>query len=148
MTAHHGDDSDGRDANATTFELDRSRTAPAAARARTDEWMDTVDVHPAVRADILLAVSELVTNAVMHAESAPRVHLESADHRIRLEVHDASSDQPVRHGGSAGGGFGMQLVDGLAGSWGWSLTESGKVVWAEFDRARDHSALDPAGADG
>ena len=37
---------------------------------------------------VLLLVSEVVTNAVLHARSAIRLVIEDRDERVRVEVHD------------------------------------------------------------
>lgn len=129
------------------FRLALSAHAPGAARDQAGTWLDSIGVHPDLRRDVLIAVSELVTNAVTHAASAPRVHLMVLDGHVRLEVHDASAARPVRKTGSASGGFGIRLIAELSESWGWSPTDGGKVVWAEFDADRTRSALSDA-ADG
>lgn len=106
--------------------------APGVARDEAANWLDTLDVDPAVRRDVLVAVSELVTNAITHAAASPRVQLSAIDGQLRVEVHDSSAEEPVRKRGSATGGFGIQVVAALADSWGWAPTAGGKVVWAEF----------------
>lgn len=127
------------------FRLALSAHAPGSARDRAGGWLDSLGVHPALRRDVLIAVSELVTNAVTHAASAPRVQLMAHDGHLRLAVHDASADQPVRKVGSSAGGFGIRLIAELSDTWGWApTTDGGKVVWAEFDADRTRSALDDA----
>lgn len=130
------------------FRLALSARAPGSARDKTGGWLDALGVHPALRRDVLIAVSELVTNAVVHAASAPRVQLMSRGGHLRLAVHDASAEEPVRKAGSADGGFGIRLVAALSDAWGWAhTTGGGKVVWAEFNAARTRSALDGAADD-
>ncbi|MBN0044965.1 ATP-binding protein [Streptomyces actuosus] len=90
---------------------------------------------------LILLVSELVTNAVVHTGlpavlrlSLPCVAAESAP--VRLEVADGSGRAPVPRcaGDDATGGRGLALVDGLADRWGWSAEGAGKRIWCELDR--------------
>lgn len=90
---------------------------------------------------LILLVSELVTNAVVHTGrpavlrlSLPGAAEESAT--VRLEVADRSGRAPVPRcvDGDATGGRGLALVDGLADRWGWSREGAGKSIWCELDR--------------
>ena len=81
-----------------------------------------------------LAVSELVTNAVLHARSRAELVMAFAGESLRVEVHDESPVMPSRkrYAIDAGTGRGMLLVEALVGSWGADLTATGKVVWFEL----------------
>jgi len=85
---------------------------------------------------VILAASELATNAVLHARGSLRVTLErTGPGEVRLEVTDGSSRLPLqrRHSQLAGTGRGLQLVGALAEEWGVEvLAGRGKVVWAVF----------------
>jgi anti-sigma regulatory factor (Ser/Thr protein kinase) len=80
-----------------------------------------------------LAVSELVSNAIVHGEGAIDVELRCDDGQLRLEVADAGGGRPVlRHRSSPGariGGWGLGLVDELADDWGAANGEDGTTVW-------------------
>lgn len=78
-----------------------------------------------------LAVTELVTNAVLHARTTMRLTLTLADGRLRVDVQDYSPALPVRSdpGLDATGGRGLLLVEALAEAWGVDLRGPGKVVW-------------------
>jgi DNA-binding NarL/FixJ family response regulator len=86
---------------------------------------------------IELLVSELVTNAIVHASSAPRVEVELGRDRIRVAVHDADPTPPARRVPDVGriGGRGLLLLDELASRWGSEPSGGGKVVWFEVRRS-------------
>jgi anti-sigma regulatory factor (Ser/Thr protein kinase) len=93
----------------------------------------------------LLLISELVTNAVLHASTAGSVlalHLEIHGSWLRMEVHDAELRGPEPRVPSAvdESGFGLVIVDALADKWGVRETTAGKAVWAELD-TQQHGAL-------
>lgn len=91
--------------------------------------------------DVRLLVSEVVTNAVRHANLAPgdaiELVVEVAGHTMRVEVHDpgggfvpsAPSPDPARPSG-----WGLYLVAELADRWGVDSDET-TLVWFELDRA-------------
>ncbi|MFC5851840.1 ATP-binding protein [Streptomyces chlorus] len=101
---------------------------------------------------LILLVSELVTNAVVHTgcPAVLRLSLPGAtagEATVRLEVADRSCRAPVPRcvDGDATGGRGLALVDGLADRWGWSTDGVGKRIWCELDRcAAAREAAAPA----
>jgi anti-sigma regulatory factor (Ser/Thr protein kinase) len=81
------------------------------------------------------ALSELVTNAVLHAGTPVTVSLALLDDgRLRLEVGDGSPRVPHqrRYGQQATTGRGIALVAGLAETWGVEPRTGGKTVWCEL----------------
>ncbi len=84
-----------------------------------------------------LLVSELVSNAILHAGSGLEVVVRVLPDRLAVEVHDLGGGQPVRrrYSSLSGTGRGLMLVEELARDWGTVLTESGKFVWFELDLA-------------
>ena len=86
---------------------------------------------------LVLLISELVTNAVVHT-GCPAVlrMLFAAEGGVRVEVADASDRPPQpRHAeGEDTNGRGLELVDGLADRWGWQREGAGKSIWCEVDR--------------
>ena len=82
---------------------------------------------------IALLVTELVTNAILHARTPLQLTLESRPGHVRICVEDESNEQPaLRHYESdAVTGRGLALVQQLASSWGVDTTPSGKAVWCE-----------------
>ncbi|MEU5594410.1 ATP-binding protein [Streptomyces sp. NPDC020298] len=93
---------------------------------------------------LILLVSELVTNAVVHTgcPAVLRLFLPGAaadPATVRLEVADTSTRAPVPRcaNDDATGGRGLALVDGLADRWGWSTEGAGKRIWCELDRCEE-----------
>jgi anti-sigma regulatory factor (Ser/Thr protein kinase) len=82
---------------------------------------------------IALLVTELVTNAILHARTPLMLSVESRPAHVRICVEDHSSEKPARRSyeSDAVTGRGLALVDQLASSWGVDATPSGKVVWCE-----------------
>jgi hypothetical protein len=88
---------------------------------------------------LILLISELVTNAVVHTgcPAVLRMLFPTAPAApVRVEVADASRTPPhPRHARrDETGGRGLELVDGLADRWGWQPEGAGKRVWCEVDR--------------
>ncbi|MDH6576835.1 SpoIIE family protein phosphatase [Kitasatospora sp. MAP5-34] len=81
-----------------------------------------------------LMVSELVTNALLHAEAPRRLRL-FRDRTLTVEVADSGGQAPrLRPSAEQDeGGRGMHLVSELAHRWGARPTKHGKVVWAELE---------------
>ncbi|WP_104820041.1 ATP-binding protein [Kitasatospora sp. MMS16-BH015] len=102
-------------------------------------WLPTADPDRLARADdVLIVVSELVTNACRHGGGPDQLVLHATQRLLRVEVLDASTTppQPRRpHSPTQVGGHGLHTVTLLASRWGATPHESGtgKTVWAEFD---------------
>ena len=86
-------------------------------------------------------LTEVVTNAVLHADTRFRVRLEQdlGTRRLRCEVTDASAGRPRlrHHGAEATTGRGLQMVADLARGWGVTRLDAGKTVWFEVDPDAD-----------
>ncbi|WP_416981845.1 SpoIIE family protein phosphatase [Streptomyces sp. T028] len=96
--------------------------------ARLDAW----DL-PEVSFVAELVVSELVTNAIRHAEPPIRLRL-LRDRRLICEVSDASDTAPhLRRARTYDeGGRGLLLVAQLSRAWGTRHTGTGKTIWASL----------------
>jgi GAF domain-containing protein/anti-sigma regulatory factor (Ser/Thr protein kinase) len=84
---------------------------------------------------VLVVVSELVTNALVHTDGRVRMDLTLINNRLRVAVADASPRTPVRPtsiGWEATGGRGILLVEALSATWGTLPVSGGKQVWAEL----------------
>jgi anti-sigma regulatory factor (Ser/Thr protein kinase) len=112
------------------FRPDQSPDAPRAARRALADWLRRVPCDTATVEDVVLVVSELVTNAVVHARSAPLITAVFDDGRLRLEVHDDSAEPPTMRP-PLQDGFGLHIVSRLSDGWGWTPTDAGKQVWVE-----------------
>ena len=84
--------------------------------------------------DLILLVTELATNAVLHAGGAQELSF----HRGRDAVVIALTDRSVtsapavgRLGTTSPTGRGMAIVDSLSDQWGVTLTSTSKTVWCE-----------------
>ncbi|MFZ4236535.1 ATP-binding protein [Streptomyces murinus] len=119
-----------------TYQFPRHRRNVGRARAtlRQELAIWCVDAEIAYVATLLL--SELVANAVNARTPRGReirVRFELSDLELRVEVADASDDQPVpRHAKDDDeSGRGLALVEALADRWGVEpRSPVGKVVWA------------------
>lgn len=114
-------------------QLTRDESSPSQARRfvrdRCQEWQ----LHPVVE-DAVLIVSELVTNAVIHAESDCEVRLLYRPSFLRIEVSDAGRGMPdvLATDEESEHGRGMVLTSAFSTAWGVLGDPPAKVVWAEL----------------
>ncbi|MFF9589617.1 ATP-binding protein [Streptomyces sp. NPDC014646] len=115
-------------------------TARDFARQALHEWgwlpASSADGRAAAE-DVLLVVSELVTNACLHAEGPEEIRIACAAKVLRVEVVDAGAGQPAPrtpHRAGRPGGHGMFIVQRLCLDWGVLRAPGrpGKTVWAEL----------------
>ncbi|WP_329441567.1 ATP-binding protein [Streptomyces canus] len=114
----------------------RERRSAQAARRFTAEALAGWGLAETARADdVLLCVSELVTNALLHGVPPGRqvrLFLRYDVSALVVEVHDSGGGVPrVVHDGDEGG-RGLLLVAALSDRWGVRERELGKAVWCEF----------------
>ena len=116
------------------FDFDHSLESPRRAR-KALEPLFTDDADPISDA-VELAASELVTNVVIHTADggSMRAWDPKPDVPLRLEVEDLDDSRPEPRAPSDNGGRGLFIVDSVADAWGIQPTETGKFVWAEFNR--------------
>ncbi|MFJ3666597.1 ATP-binding protein [Streptomyces sp. NPDC090106] len=107
--------------------------ARALARAALADWGLTRRSD-----DVLLCVSELATNAVLHGVPPGRrfrLGLSvGGEGTLRVEVSDSGAGEPRGREPGAGDehGRGLLLVAGTADRWGVEEQDPGKTVWCEF----------------
>jgi len=85
----------------------------------------------------VLAVSELVTNVVLHAGTSVQVRMQRLDSRIRLEVQDSRAERLLPMSGvgvadDAEGGRGLLIASSLARAWGVTYAGGTKTVWLDL----------------
>ncbi|MFF9126563.1 SpoIIE family protein phosphatase [Streptomyces sp. NPDC014889] len=105
------------------------------ARLFLREWLSAWYIE-ALDDDAQLLLSEVVTNALVHADSDVDLRVRRYPHHLRVEVRD-SDPHPAINVGSPGedqaeGGRGMMIVSALASAWGNSPSGRGKTVWFEL----------------
>ncbi|WP_340561025.1 ATP-binding protein [Streptomyces sp. GSL17-111] len=102
------------------------------------EWLPaTGQDDRAAAEDVLLVVSELVTNACLHAGGPQEVRITRGQKSVRVEVLDGGDGQPAPrtpHRAGRPGGHGMFIVQRLCADWGVAHAPDGhgKTVWAEL----------------
>jgi anti-sigma regulatory factor (Ser/Thr protein kinase) len=114
--------------------------ADGAAAAARRALLDLDGELPAtVRDDVLLLVSELVSNAVLHAGAGPerplQVQLLRGPRWLVVTVADEGPGftwHPNSERRNGSGGWGLFLVDRIADCWGVECTASGARVWFEL----------------
>ncbi|MFD3558662.1 ATP-binding protein [Streptomyces sp. NPDC058686] len=112
------------------------RSVPAArefTRAALTDWGVTGDPYD----DVLLCVSELATNALLHGVPPGRgflLRLLPYEDEVRVEVHDSGDGSPQVADVRGESGRGLFLVEALAGKWGVEERDPGKTVWCTFSR--------------
>ena len=107
--------------------------SPALARAYCDGVLQSSG-HDAAAADACLIVSELVTNAVLHAATELDVNVVVGQEAIRIEVTDAGVDLPRLWAGDNDiSGRGLPIVEALSSASGASSNSApAKTVWCEL----------------
>ena len=110
---------------------------PLSASRSRDFVRDHLAEHglPHLIDDVQLVVSELATNAMVHARTPFKVTLHAFERTLLLEVEDGSQTGPCRVASRVldTGGRGIAIVQLLSHDWGVDArTGGGKSVWAEF----------------
>lgn len=88
---------------------------------------------PHLTAPATLVASELVANAVEHAQTIATLQVRLRPRLLYLAVFDDAHTEPVSHhdqGPDAPRGRGLRLVELVSTRWGYLRRTDGKVVWA------------------
>ena len=99
------------------------------------------DLEDVLADDIRTIVSELATNAVLHARTPFRISVAVAADRVRVAVHDGSAGRPRPsrlRDERASTGRGLHMVADLSDEWGVEPDPdgAGKTVWCDLSTAR------------
>ncbi len=119
------------------LDLDAGPTSAAQARAAVAACSDRLGLDE-LSDDVVLVVSEMVTNAVRHAQPPVELEIEAGEDDVVISVRDGSPLPPVARTPDvdAEGGRGMLLVDLLSDDHGVRSQPPGKTVWARLRRRR------------
>lgn len=119
----------------STLRLQPQLDAPRQARHLLQQTC--AHLEPAVRADACLILTEIVTNALVHARTMITVAIECGDTAVAVAVTDNSSQLPLpEHPDDLQeSGRGLLLIDRLATAWGYDTSSDGqgKVIWFRID---------------
>ncbi|MFD3677276.1 ATP-binding protein [Streptomyces sp. NPDC058613] len=115
------------------------------------EALNWTEDAPDVVHSVLLTVSELVTNAHVHARSSAQLVLTWDGECLHVSVADSDPGLPAPGGASdeAVSGRGLAIVDALADRWDAHAFHGGKTITACFHppgRPDPHRGTDPAGS--
>ena len=117
-------------------DLETTSEAPGAARAAIVEFCQDREIASSPIATVMLLVSEVVTNAVVHPDVPRSSTIELAarveERLIRVEVTDQGSGfvPTPRDPSRTAGGFGLYLLEKESRDWG-VLQKNGTCVWFE-----------------
>jgi anti-sigma regulatory factor (Ser/Thr protein kinase) len=109
--------------------------SPARARAYCDGVLAGAECTESTVADARLVVSELVTNAVVHAQTPIELTLQVRERVLRIEVTDLGVDRPQRWARDESSGRGLPIIEALGKAWGVVDLGSAKTVWCEVSLA-------------
>lgn len=118
--------------------LERDPRSSAAARRFVGETLRHWDCEDLLDT-VNLLVSELVTNSVVHADSAADIAVVLKPDAVRIEVSDRGPVIPsvTDADEDATSGRGLAMVEALASSWGVTPGPGGKTIWFEVPRPDD-----------
>ena len=118
--------------------LPTTESVPAARRFVRDLMVDSDTVADLDTASLL--VTEIVTNAILHARAPMTLRVEVSADVVRIEVRDGSQLPPRVHAfaPTAATGRGLRLLESLAVRWGVRPEPGGgKVVWFEVGESSE-----------
>jgi len=119
----------------TRIDVEHSKFGPSQARAAVTACAQELGLQE-VCDDVVLLVSEMVTNAIRYAAPPVRLEIQAGEQDVVVAVCDGSPElpRPRPAGSEAEGGRGMMLVDLLSTDHGVRIDPPGKAVWARLRR--------------
>jgi anti-sigma regulatory factor (Ser/Thr protein kinase) len=114
--------------------MEMDSAAPSVARQTVREALAELGVDGNLTGDILLVVSELVSNAVEHGTGYDGLEIDHEDDQLTIRVYDRSPEPPNPRVPQTmvPRSRGLQLVEAVAPAWGSEKCETGKFVWVRF----------------
>ncbi|MGX1274317.1 ATP-binding protein [Streptomyces phaeoluteigriseus] len=116
--------------------LPRSRHAPAVARKVTARWLASGHTASTIASDVVLVVSELVTNTLRHTGGPCLLTLTTDGSVVDVAVTDTSEEPPRLQGTCCPGergGYGMAMLVELGARVTVEPIPHGKTVHAALD---------------
>ncbi|QYC40403.1 Histidine kinase-, DNA gyrase B-, and HSP90-like ATPase [Nonomuraea coxensis DSM 45129] len=119
-----------RDGKEASWDLPAAPEAVATARRLVREALAVWGLST-LADDLTMVVSEVVTNAIVHAKSAVTLSLHRQGRSVRGEVADHSPvwPTPLPAGPDEEHGRGLAIVAAYSERWGVDPTPDGKIVW-------------------
>ena len=122
------------------------------ARRRLMSDLTAADICDSAVCDVALVLSELLSNALRHADPLPGGNIEvswclDAD-CVQVSVSDGGGETRPELGEptpGATGGRGLRIVAKLSRGWGTSHGDAGTTVWARVPVSRQPLHIAPAG---
>jgi anti-sigma regulatory factor (Ser/Thr protein kinase) len=123
-----------------TAEFPADSSASPMARRALAGWLSGWEVDEDVADTAALCLSELVTNAIIHSGTTPRVTARLDAERLLVLVQDQGHRGTARraedHDPEDISGRGLMLVESLATAWSAEHSADGTTVWFELDLAQ------------
>ena len=119
-----------RDGKEASWDLPAVPEAVAAARRLVRDTLATWGL-PALADDLTVVVSEVVTNAIVHAKSTMTLSLHRQGRSVRGEVADHSPvwPTPLPARPTEEHGRGLAIIAAYSERWGVDPSPDGKIVW-------------------
>lgn len=133
-------DAAGQEVRTAVIRLRPRAGSAASSRYFSAAVLDSWHVHPDATQDILLAVSELVTNAIEHGAGEVVLELVNQSGQcLRVQVTDqglGANPALVPFSLESPRSRGLAIVAAVSSSWGHRADDTGLCVWAEFPLVR------------
>ncbi len=123
----------------TTIRLPAAPESASQVRHRIASDLSRLTIAPSVIDDVVLVVTELVSNAIRHAQPLPggemtvAWEIDPAGVTVRVTDGGAPSQPEVQHPSARDvSGRGLALVEALAARWGIDDAPGATTVWAQL----------------
>ena len=115
-----------------SWELEDELDAPRHARHLTADTLSAWGID-GFSDGAQLVVSELVTNALVHAQSCSCLMLRYDGNKLWIGVRDHGDGEAVQRTSTGIGGWGLKVVESQSDDWGTERHhDGGKTIWSEM----------------